>query len=469
MTSQRTETGIFSAGNRQRILPLVFLVGIVCCLAYLWLEGDPVPIDQKVYATVLGLLAILPMVHYLGDGRDTLVPFMAFNCLFYFATFAVNGYFWFQSHNQVLNSIPKSGWIGGLQIAIVGLLAQIAAYYLVRSVVRSARPIRVVGQISVDRMRILGWLLVASRFIPMVLPGELGSSFVLLFTVASFVGYGILMMLASYRSIVGIESSLLYYVAIPVELAYRLSTGAVFEPVLMLLFLFYVRWIVTRKINWVLVALFLAMFAIFNPIKSQYRAVVWRTTEGQSMPVIERVSLFVSLAGEFWFTRQVATDDVRSNLMERLNHLVLAAHVTNTTPDEIPYWYGETLTSAGYVFIPRVLWPDKPSLTFGVQFGHRYGMLDVSNTSTTVNLTWVTELYANFGYFGVIVGMALIGVAFALMERWFATPGTSRIDLIIPLATNFPLIYPESNIVMMWGSVITCTVAFYAIAWAFKR
>jgi hypothetical protein len=116
-----------------------------------------------------------------------------------------------------------------------------------------------------------------------------------------------------------------------------------------------------------------------------------------------------------------------------------------------------------------VLWPDKPSLTFGVQFGHRYGMLDVSNTSTTVNLTWVTEFYANFGYFGVIVGMALIGMAFALMERWFATPGTSRIDLIIPLATNFPLIYPESNIVMMWGSVITCTVAFYAIAWAFKR
>jgi hypothetical protein len=444
-------------------------VGVLLTLAYLWLEGDPVPMEQKAYAVVLALIAVAPMTYFLVNPQSTLVPFMAFNSLFYFVSFSLNAFFDFRSHNAVLNGIPLSGWLGGLQLGIAGLMSQIVGYALTRGLVRGSRPVRIIGNMPTDRVRILGWLLITSRYAPMLLAGELGSSFILLFSVASFVGYGLLMMLASQKSLGSTESTLFYWVAIPIEILFRLSTGAVYEPVLMLLFLFYVRWIFTQRINWLIVVLCLGMFAIFNPIKSQYRAVVWRTEEGQSMAIAEKASLFLQIAFDHWLSGRVEGDVVRSNLLERLNHLVMAAHVTNCTPNEIPYWYGETLASGGYVFIPRVIWPDKPLLTFGTQFGHRYGMLDISNSTTTVNLTWVVELYANFGYLGAIVGMGLIGVAFALMERWFATPGTANIDIVIPLATNFPLIYPESNIVMMWGGVVTFTIAFYIIAAAFKR
>ena len=165
----------------------------------------------------------------------------------------------------------------------------------------------------------------------------------------------------------------------------------------------------------------------------------------------------------------MAGDDIRTNLLTRLNHLALAAIVTDSTPNVIPYWNGETLELGMVAFVPRFLWPNKPGLTFGNQFGIRYGIIDETMGGTTVNLTWVTELYANFGYMAVVFGMAFIGMAFAGFERWFATPGTALIDVAIPFSTTFPLVYPESNIVMSWGGVITSAIVFYSLAWVLMR
>jgi hypothetical protein len=71
---------------------------------------------------------------------------------------------------------------------------------------------------------------------------------------------------------------------------------------------------------------------------------------------------------------------------------------------------GETMQYASYAFIPRLLWPDKPTVTRGTWFSTRLGLFESEAEATTsIGMTAVGELYWNFGTLGVIIGMFAIG------------------------------------------------------------
>jgi hypothetical protein len=448
---------------------VLFVASVTLVLVLLWFAGDPVPVNQKILATVISYLSIIPLVHFLVDRRPQIVPLMGLNGLFYLVAFGVNG-FYLNTDPTITSRTTQSGWILGLQLGIIGFLAQLFGYYVMKSLIGTVRPIRVITNLPPNRIRILAWSLMCFRLLMYFIPDAMSIPSVRqLAVITPFITIGLLMML-SMKGHLGIgQRILLYGIVVPFEFAVRLNTGAVYEPVLLLIFLFLVRWVISRKINFSLIAAGVIVYAIFNPIKNEYREVVWRSSTGQQMSGIEKFSFFLELAGNYWLSDQVASEEVRTNLLTRLNHLSMATVATENTPNVIPYWYGESLELGLVAFVPRFLWPNKPSLTFGNQFGVRYGILYETNTDTTVNLTWVVEFYINYGYPAVLLGMALIGVAFALLERWYATPGTTLIDVIIPLSTTFILVYPESNLVMMWGGVITSTIAFYALAWSMVK
>lgn len=462
----RTIQTMSSRNNRNATL---VAIGTTLVLAGLWFVGDPVPLQQQILATLIGILSVIPLFVFYLDRRAPIVPMMAVNCLFYFFAFAING-FYFSREQSILAKTTERGWIMGLELGITGLTAQIFGYYLTKALLGRPHPIRVISNLSPERIRFIAWTLLTIRFMMAIIPGLTDIPTIGPFVkLIPYISVGLLIMLSLTKKLDLFERIMLYVGAIPLELIIRLNTGAVYEPVLFVFFIFFVRWIITRRINWPIILIGATIYMIFNPIKFQYREVVWRSSEGQHMSGIEKLSLYLSLAADHWLSGEVKSDEVRMNLLTRLNHLSMAAIVTEATPGVIPYWNGETLELGLVAFVPRFLWPNKPGLTFGNQFGVRYGLLDETMSSTTVNLTWVTEFYANFGYFAVFIGMTTIGIAFALLERWFATPGTSLVDVIIPFSTTFPLVYPESNLVMMWGGVITSTLAFYGLAWSMVR
>lgn len=467
MTPQTLPRG---ADHTKRIRnAILFVTGVTFVLVLLWFVGDPVPVDRKILATVISYLSIIPLVLYLVDRRPQIVPLMGLNGLFYLIAFGVNG-FYENIDPTITSRTTQNGWVLGLQLGIVGFSAQLFGYYLMKSLIGTVKPIRVITSLPPNRIQILAWSLLSFRVLMIVIPDAMTIPTLRLFVVMSpFITIGLLMML-SMKGYLGIgQRVLLYGVVLPFEFAVRLNTGAVYEPVLLLIFLFLVRWVISRKINFSLIAAGAIVYMLFNPIKFEYRDVVWRSSAGQQMSGLDKFSLFLELAANYWLSDQVASEEVRSNLLTRLNHLAMATVAVENTPKVIPYWNGESLELGLVAFIPRFLWPNKPSLTFGNQFGVRYGILYEGNTDTTVNLTWVVEFYINYGYPGVIVGMAFVGVAFALLERWYSTPGTSLIDVIIPLSTTFTLVYPESNLVSMWGGVLTGTLAFYGLAWSMAK
>jgi hypothetical protein len=78
------------------------------------------------------------------------------------------------------------------------------------------------------------------------------------------------------------------------------------------------------------------------------------------------------------------------------------------------YLEGKTLEYLAYAFVPRVLWPEKPTIAkgswFALRIGQAYQRPDGS-INNSVNMTIPGELYLNFGWPGVLLGL----VAFALL------------------------------------------------------
>lgn len=73
-------------------------------------------------------------------------------------------------------------------------------------------------------------------------------------------------------------------------------------------------------------------------------------------------------------------------------------------------------------FIPRMFWRDKPIIERGKYFTNILGMSsDESSATTSTGQTAAGELYWNFGWPGVMVGMYLLGVAFS--GAWWGADG----------------------------------------------
>jgi hypothetical protein len=81
--------------------------------------------------------------------------------------------------------------------------------------------------------------------------------------------------------------------------------------------------------------------------------------------------------------------------------------------------HGAGMAYVPMAFIPRILWHDKPMLDRGRYFTAALGMASGEDTATSsTGQTSAGELYWNFGWPGVVVGMYLVGAA--LSGAWWA-------------------------------------------------
>jgi hypothetical protein len=86
------------------------------------------------------------------------------------------------------------------------------------------------------------------------------------------------------------------------------------------------------------------------------------------------------------------------------------------------FLWGQGLDYVPITFIPRALWHDKPPLDRGLNFTAALGWAaDPSSATTSTGLTSAGELYWNFGWLGVVVGMYLLGAV--ISGCWWGAAG----------------------------------------------
>ena len=153
------------------------------------------------------------------------------------------------------------------------------------------------------------------------------------------------------------------------------------------------------------------------------------------LEVINRLSAFVGAAnfGEYFRTGMLATGS-------RLDLLGITSVIVRDTPSQVPYQGGWTLAYIPISFIPRILWAGKPEFYTGRWVTENYGGGPEIMSSTGSG--WIGELYFNFGFIGVILGMIIIGAVFRILHETLF-----RADATIPALL--------ASVVVLWSTCPT--------------
>jgi len=153
----------------------------------------------------------------------------------------------------------------------------------------------------------------------------------------------------------------------------------------------------------------------------------------------------------------------------RSANLDLLADVIIRTPREIPYWGGQTYLSLVGAFVPRFIWPDKPTKELGQAFGHRYGYIGQSDNNTALNLPILVEFYANFGIAGAIAGMFLVGLIYFILDRTVNNPGQDTLHSLVGVVILVPLANIESDFSLGFVGLILNGVALWLVLRTIRR
>lgn len=187
-----------------------------------------------------------------------------------------------------------------------------------------------------------------------------------------------------------------------------------------------------------------------------------RYTEGGFLKKAEQFVLTVD--GYINGVRRASTSATQT-AVRRISHTWLFAHVVEKSPEEIPYWDGQTYKPLFTAMIPRAIWPDKPREITGGLFGKRYELLEPTSL-TSLNLPWHIETYVNFGRSGVLIGMALIGAFLAVLDKLLNAPGRRELEIGVGLGILIPLTFQDSNFSLMVGTLPQFILCLYLYFWA---
>ena len=149
--------------------------------------------------------------------------------------------------------------------------------------------------------------------------------------------------------------------------------------------------------------------------------------------------------------------------IERIGMIRFLSKIVDQTPAAIPYLKGESYAGLLYSVIPRVIWPGKPRLDSGYWFSVRYGMRSPGDLVTSINVPWLIEAYANFVFLGVTLGMFLIGIFLAVVDRLFNSIGMTPLSLLVGISLIHTLVYQESSFTQMIGGLLPAAIAFHVL------
>jgi hypothetical protein len=207
------------------------------------------------------------------------------------------------------------------------------------------------------------------------------------------------------------------------------------------------------------IGLLLFYFGVVAPAVGRSREVQARDGE----------SAFTHLIASSWSAPRVGASmfELYSNQLDDFLNRQFEAVSTGYLVGEVRkngYQWGDTMNYAMYAFIPRLLWPDKPSVSRGAWFTAYLGAAareEEATTSTGISATG--ELYWNFGVPGVIVGMCGIGLLYGLLWRMAGASPQTALHMLLYVLVSIPGMLDMPEAVTVYGGILSQFLLFGAI------
>jgi hypothetical protein len=223
-------------------------------------------------------------------------------------------------------------------------------------------------------------------------------------------------------------------------------------------------WYGRRKVPWVtlLLMLLILVFVIF-PLFNTYRVLDPRLDQGT------RLAMTSEIVGQ-WNSEEYLDASV-GTVKRRLALVNSVAIVVRDVGRWVPYARGSTLFGPTLAFfIPRVVWPDKPSLTMGRDFGETFRVVHILDQTTRIAVTVPGELYWNFDLPGILLGMALWGVALRFLYRRYAESGTlDPVLCAIHLVLLVQFVHFGGGLAAQIVAVVRTTLVLEVFCWLGRR
>jgi len=142
------------------------------------------------------------------------------------------------------------------------------------------------------------------------------------------------------------------------------------------------------------------------PIFQAYRAEIHGTRGVARTTVVENLgkTLNLALSAE---NRVNSGRDRAQTFLERSSLLGSVQLIVEKTGNAVPFQHGHTLTPILATFLPKIVWSDKPDVPTGQVMNKEFHVTD--SEDVYISPSHLGELYWNFGWLGVLVGMTAIG------------------------------------------------------------
>jgi len=281
------------------------------------------------------------------------------------------------------------------------------------------------------------------------------------------VSLGVLFVLARRGHLARGASRLVLYGLVPLLLFTQVADAAIGQAVRTGIFFLMLVWGTGGRVP-VLLMLCGALAAItLRGGAEEFRELKQRHPHLVAESPFERASQFLGLS-----VLRLVQDGGTSagdTLLDRVSQIALLGHVVELTPQSVPHWNGATYTTLPAAFVPRALWPDKPSKELGQTFGHRYGVLDADDRLTSVNLPQLVEFHANFGVLGVGIGMALVGAFYRWLSDRLNRPGAGDGGIVLAALLFSTLTNVESDLSLVLGGMAQVGLVFWCVLWLARR
>jgi hypothetical protein len=160
------------------------------------------------------------------------------------------------------------------------------------------------------------------------------------------------------------------------------------------------------------------------------------------------------------------TDEFIAETTVRYNQGWIVSRIQNHVPDVENYANGETVNAAVIASIfPRFLMPDKLSSGGGETFTRFTGVK--LNSDTSMNLGFIGEMYANFGYYYGILGCGIYALFFGLIYNRLVTASRKNAMILcfIPYILNFA-VASEVGLVDVLNFTVKSSIVAAAIYFA---
>jgi hypothetical protein len=201
--------------------------------------------------------------------------------------------------------------------------------------------------------------------------------------------------------------------------------------------------------------LFVAIF--WSAVKPAYRAFVNQGTGAQVVlvPVSDRVDF---LAGELAVFDGVSVSQGFDTLVARHGYIEYLARTMEFVPQGLPHENGAlTVAVLKHISVPRFLNPGKPPLPSDTEVMAKYtGQANVWDSNTSISLGHLAELYVDFGHFGALLGMLVIGAMLGSVYRILIssrhTPAIMAAGL--SLVAALPVAYFGTAYVKLVGAMV---------------